>query len=169
MYQCAGTVQHRQVSVREDMPVPGRVGGGLQRCHAGSLDMHVHGDTRVRKGGCIEPLCLGVECSYTLAQRLFAVMASALSEETPPRLRKATSCLSLSARPTGQAWLLTGAFWHVCRKRQLQMWLEQRVLGSPPRFISTAPGDLPVRGTTLRGSAGGLASLARPRHLQLRT
>lgn len=128
----------------------------------------MHMGTRVQKGGCIKPLCPGVKCSYTLAQRLFAVMASALSEETLPRLHEAPSCPSLSAQPTGQAWLLTGVFWHVCRKHQLQMWLEHCVLDSLPHYISTAPGDLPVRGTVLRGSIG-LASLARPRHLQLRT
>lgn len=31
------------ICLREDMPALGRVSGGLQRCHAGSLDMHVHG------------------------------------------------------------------------------------------------------------------------------
>lgn len=72
-------------------------------------------------------------------------------------------------KPRGQPWLPTGAFRHVCRKRQLEMWAEQRVLGSPPRFISTTPGDLPARGTALRGSTGGLASSARPRRSQLRT
>lgn len=150
--QAPGTRRQRCLPVRrhcsaspsvclcEDVPEPGRVSGGLQRCHAGSLDMHVHGDTRVQKRGCIEPLCPGVKCSYMLAQWLFAAMASALSEETLPRLHEATSCLSLSAQPTGQAWLLTGVFWHVRRKCQLQMWLEHRVLGSLPRFISTAPG-----------------------------
>lgn len=56
--------------VSEDVPGLGRVTGGLQRCHAGSLGMQVRGDTRVQKGGCSGPLRPGVRCSATLARQL---------------------------------------------------------------------------------------------------
>lgn len=36
----------------EDVPVLGCVSGRLQKCYAGSLDMHVHGDMGAQKGGC---------------------------------------------------------------------------------------------------------------------
>lgn len=180
--QAPGTRRQRCLPVRrhcsaspsvclcEDMPESGRVSGGLQRCHAGSLDMHVHGDTRVQKRGCIKPLCPGVKCSYTLAQWLFAAMASALSEETLAASSARSNQLPCSLRTTHRAGLAPN--WSVLACTQKMPATDVAGApraGKPATLHLHCPGDLPARGMVLHSSTGGLASSARPRHLQLCT
>lgn len=157
-----------RVHLGEDSPVV------LQRCHAGSWDMHGHGDTCVQEGGaqssalwhrlaqpwqCPGPGWTklgaawgGTEWSLRCSQAQPAwgsITASAPSEEKLPHLHQPAPF------PLHSPWLPAGVVWH--QKHQLQVWLEHWGLGRLPHCIS------PPRSSQL----GRRAALAQPLHSQL--